>query len=208
MGDRVNPRIVFATGNSHKVAELEAILASVWPAFTPGLVVPMSAFDVSEPVENGVSFEHNSLIKARHVCAETGFPAIADDSGITVDIMGGAPGIFSARWSGTHGQDRENVELLLAQLRDVPQEHRGGAFVSAAALVLPDGREFIERGTVRGTVLCERRGSGGFGYDPIFMPEGWDISTAEMSAEQKNAISHRAAAFQALLPHIIHAFED
>lgn len=198
-------RLVFATGNAHKLLELEAILAPAWQGFTAGVVARMSDFGVSDPVEDGASFEENSLIKARHVCAATGLPAIADDSGITVDIMGGAPGIFSARWCGHHGRDKENLDLLLAQLSDVPDQNRGGAFVSVAALVLPDGREFTERGVVRGTLLREQRGDAGFGYDPIFVPEGSDITTAEMTPEQKNAISHRGIAFRALMPRIIDA---
>lgn len=202
---RMSVRLVFATGNAHKLEELEAILAPAWEDFASGVVARMSDFGVSDPVEDGASFEENSLIKARHVCAATGLPAIADDSGITVDIMGGAPGIFSARWAGKHGQDQENLDLLLAQLSDVPDRHRGGAFVSAAALVLPDGREFTERGVVRGRLLRERRGHGGFGYDPIFVPDGFEVTTAEMTPEEKNVISHRGIAFRALMPHIIEA---
>lgn len=198
-------RLVFATGNAHKLSELEAILAPAWAEYADGVIARMSDFEVCDPVEDGATFEDNALIKARHVCQATGLPAIADDSGITVDIMGGAPGIFSARWSGRHGQDQENLHLLIAQLADVPDQHRGAAFVSAAALVLPDGREFTERGIVRGTVLRERRGDGGFGYDPIFLPDGYDITTAEMTPEQKNAISHRGIAFRALMPRIIEA---
>lgn len=198
-------RLVFATGNAHKLSELEAILAPAWAGYSDGVIARMSDFGVSDPVEDGASFEENALIKARHVCATTGLAAIADDSGITVDIMGGAPGIFSARWSGQHGKDQDNLELLLAQLADVPDHHRGGAFVSAAALVLPDGREFTERGVVRGTLLRERRGDGGFGYDPIFLPDGYDVTTAEMTPEQKNSISHRGIAFRALMPRIIEA---
>lgn len=201
----MDTRLVFATGNAHKLAELEAILAPAWDGFESGVVKRMSDFGVSDPVEDGTSFVENSLIKARHVCKATGLPAIADDSGITVDILGGAPGIFSARWCGRHGDDQANLDLLLAQISDVPDQHRGGAFVSAAVLVLPDGREFIEEGVVRGTLLRQRQGDGGFGYDPIFVPEGFDVTTAQMSAEQKNAISHRGLAFRALMPRIVEA---
>ena len=199
------PRLVFATGNAHKISELEAILAPAWQGFGPGLVARMSDFGVDEPVEDGATFEENSLIKARHLVEATGLAAVADDSGLTVDVMGGAPGIFSARWCGRHGDDAANLDLLLAQLSDVPDEHRGAAFVSAAVLVLPDGREFVERGEVRGRLLRERRGDGGFGYDPIFVPEGFEVTTAEMSADQKNAISHRGIAFRALTPAIVAA---
>lgn len=199
------PRLVFATGNAHKIAELEAILAPAWEGYAPGTIARMSDFDAPEPVEDGATFEENSLIKARALVELTGLPAIADDSGICVDVMGGAPGIFSARWSGAHGDDEANLDLLLAQLADVPDRHRGAAFVSAAVLVLPDGREFCERGEVRGRLLRERRGGGGFGYDPIFVPDGYEATTAQMSAEQKNAISHRGKAFRALAPAIVAA---
>lgn len=201
----MGPNLVFATSNAHKLSELEAILADAWEGFTPGSIARMSDYDVPDPVEDGISFAENALIKARHVCALVGLPAIADDSGLTVDVMGGAPGIFSARWSGTHGRDQANLDLLLAQLADVPDAHRGAAFVSAAAVVFPDGRELVEHGSVRGMLLRERRGEGGFGYDPIFVPDGYDITTAQMSPEQKNAISHRGIAFRALTPHLIHA---
>ena len=126
------PRLVFATGNAHKVAELEAIIAPLLPEGA-GRIGRMSDFDVAEPVEDGPSFEENSLIKARSLCAATGIAALADDSGLCVGIMGGAPGIFSARWSGAHGNDRANLELLLAQLSDVPLHLRGAAFVAASS---------------------------------------------------------------------------
>ena len=187
----MSARLVFATSNAHKVSELEAILAPAWEGFEAGCVARMSDFDVASPIEDGVTFEENSLIKARALSRATGLAAIADDSGITVDVLGGAPGIFSARWAGSHGDDAANLRLLIDQLSDVPDAHRGAAFVSAAVLVTPDGREFVERG------------EGGFGYDPIFVPEGFEVTTAQMSAEQKNAISHRGIAFRALMPHIV-----
>lgn len=197
------PRLVFATGNAHKISELEAILAPAWEGFDSPMIARMSDFDAEAPVEDGASFEENALIKARHLAAFTGLAALADDSGLTVDIMGGAPGIFSARWCGRHGDDAANLDLLLAQLADVPDALRSAAFVSAAVLVLPDGREFVERGQVRGRLLRERRGGGGFGYDPVFVPDGHALTTAQMSAEQKNAISHRGRAFRALAPAVI-----
>ena len=199
----MSARLVFATSNAHKVSELEAILAPAWEGFEAGCVARMSDFDMASPVEDGVTFEENSLIKARALARATGLAAIADDSGITVDVLGGAPGIFSARWSGSHGDDEANLRLLLDQLSDVPDRHRGAAFVSAAVLVTPGGREFVERGEVRGTLTSSPRGEGGFGYDPIFVPEGFEVTTAQMSAEQKNAISHRGIAFRALMPHIV-----
>lgn len=197
------PRLVFATGNAHKISELEAILAPAWEGFDSPMIARMSDFDAEAPVEDGASFEENALIKARHLAAFTGLAALADDSGLTVDVMGGAPGIFSARWCGRHGDDAANLDLLLAQLADVPDALRSAAFVSAAVLVLPDGREFVERGEVRGRLLRERRGGGGFGYDPVFVPDGHALTTAQMSAEQKNAISHRGRAFRALAPAVI-----
>lgn len=197
------PRLVFATGNAHKISELEAILAPAWEGFDSPMIARMSDFDVEAPVEDGASFEENALIKARHLAALTGLAALADDSGLMVDVMGGAPGIFSARWCGRHGDDAANLDLLLAQLADVPDALRSAAFVSAAVLVLPDGREFVERGEVRGRLLRERRGGGGFGYDPVFLPDGHALTTAQMSAEQKNAISHRGRAFRALAPAVI-----
>lgn len=197
------PRLVFATGNAHKISELEAILAPAWEGLDSPMIARMSDFDAEAPVEDGASFEENALIKARHLAAFTGLAALADDSGLTVDVMGGAPGIFSARWCGRHGDDAANLDLLLAQLADVPDALRSAAFVSAAVLVLPDGREFVERGEVRGRLLRERRGGGGFGYDPVFVPDGHALTTAQMSAEQKNAISHRGRAFRALAPAVI-----
>lgn len=197
------PRLVFATGNAHKISELEAILAPAWEGFDSPMIARRSDFDAEAPVEDGASFEENALIKARHLAAFTGLAALADDSGLTVDVMGGAPGIFSARWCGRHGDDAANLDLLLAQLADVPDALRSAAFVSAAVLVLPDGREFVERGEVRGRLLRERRGGGGFGYDPVFVPDGHALTTAQMSAEQKNAISHRGRAFRALAPAVI-----
>jgi XTP/dITP diphosphohydrolase len=197
------PRLVFATSNPHKLTELEAILAPILGEdAVSGLIAPMSDFAVDSPIEDGATFTQNALIKARALCEATGLPAVADDSGLAVDIMGGAPGIFSARWSGRHGDDAANLDLLLDQLRDVPDALRGAEFVAAAVLVRPDGREFTEEGRVRGRLLGERRGGGGFGYDPVFVPEGSTRTTAEMPSEQKNRISHRGIAFRALAPRI------
>ena len=198
----MTPRLVLATRNAHKVEELRAILAPLLPGLAAEAVVGAAAVDAPEPVEDGVTFEENALIKARALAAATGLPAVADDSGLAVDVLGGAPGIFSARWSGHHGDDRANLELLLAQLADVPAEHRRARFVCAAALVAPDGTEVVEIGEMPGTLLTEARGSGGFGYDPILQPDGEQRSSAELSAAEKNAISHRGKAFRALAPHI------
>ncbi len=197
------PRLVLATHNAHKIAELRAILAPLLPDLDPATVVGAADVGAPEPVEDGVTFAENALIKARALAAHSGLPAVADDSGLAVDVLGGAPGIFSARWSGRHGDDRANLELLLAQLADVPSEHRGARFVCAAALVTPAGEELVETGTMPGRLLTEPRGSGGFGYDPVLQPDGQSRSAAELSAEEKNAISHRGEAFRALAPHVV-----
>jgi non-canonical purine NTP pyrophosphatase, rdgB/HAM1 family len=187
-------KIVVATGNAHKIEEFRAILGD-----EARELVPLSDFDAPEPVEDGDTFTANALIKARCAMQATGLPALADDSGITVDILGGAPGIFSARWCGHHGDDAANRDLLLAQLSDVPDEHRACAFICAIALVLPDGTEAVTTGRLGGTLTHESRGTGGFGYDPIFVPNGYTQTTAEMSAEDKNAISHRSIALHQML---------
>ena len=212
-------RIVLATHNPGKVAELRAMLATALPELdVETAVVDAGAVGAPDVVEDGVSFEANAAKKARAVAQHTGLIAVADDSGLAVDVLGGAPGIFSARWSGRHGDDAANLRLLLDQLADVPDEHRGAAFVCVAALAVPgqadaDGRQMIaqehaERGELRGALLREPVGDGGFGYDPILRPAGMDVSTAQLSAEQKNAISHRGQAFRALLPHLMAALRD
>lgn len=199
-----DPRLVLATHNDHKVGELRAILlaAGTVPGLLPDEVVGAARFTDVQPVEDGVTFEANALIKARALAAESGLPAVADDSGLAVDVLGGAPGIFSARWAGRHGDDRANLDLLLAQLGDIAPEHRRARFVCAAALVTPEGVEHVVRGELVGTLLTVPRGDGGFGYDPILQPEGYDRSCAELSPEEKNAISHRGQAFRALAPTI------
>lgn len=193
-------RMVLATHNAHKVAELRAILAPLIPDFREEMLISAAGLGVPEPVEDGWNFTANALIKARAVMEATGLPAVADDSGITVDIMGGAPGIFSARWAGRHGDDRANLELLLAQLSDVPGANRQGSFVCAAVCVSPQGVERSALGELPGTILSVARGKGGFGYDPIFQPNGFDCSLAELSPEVKNCISHRFLAFRQLAP--------
>ncbi|SED75622.1 XTP/dITP diphosphohydrolase [Ruania alba] len=205
-GRSPRPSLVLATHNAHKVRELRAILAEAGIASddTAGIV---GAGDVGapEPVEDGVTFAENALIKARALVVHTGVAAIADDSGLAVDVLGGAPGIFSARWAGAHGDDQANLDLLLAQLADVPEQHRGAAFVCAAALVTPDGTEHVELGQLRGTLLPAPRGEGGFGYDPILRPDGESRSCAELTPEEKNAISHRGQAFRAIAPRVVTA---
>ncbi len=201
-------RVVLATRNAHKVVELRQILAEVVVA--QGLAIDLDVAvvptpdDVPDVVESGVTFEANALLKARAVCAATGLPALADDSGLAVDVLGGSPGVFSARWSGRHGDDRANLELLLRQLADVPDEDRAAGFVCAAALVRPDGTEHVELGHLRGTLAREPRGTNGFGYDPVLaLPDGRML--AELAAADKNAISHRGAALRALAPHVVRA---
>jgi XTP/dITP diphosphohydrolase len=205
------PRLVLATHNQGKLRELRELLRGQVPGLDVDTqVVDAAAAGAPDVVENGVTFAENSLLKARAVAEATGLVAIADDSGLAVDVLGGAPGIFSARWSGRHGDDAANLQLLLAQLSDVPDGHRGAAFICAAALAVPNGgggREVVEYGQLEGTLLREPRGEGGFGYDPILQPSGMDRSCAELSSEEKNAISHRGHAFRALLPAIVDALK-
>ena len=190
--------MVLATRNQHKVAELRRILGET------GLDVDLldiSAFpDAPEVVESGVTFAQNALLKAHALAGATELPAVADDSGLCVDVMGGMPGIFSALWSGRHGDDRANLDLLLAQLVDVPAEHRTAHFACAAALALPDGTHHVVEGRLDGTLADAPRGTHGFGYDPVFVPDGDTRTTAELTAVEKDAISHRGRAFRALAP--------
>lgn len=198
------PKVVLATTNQGKLRELRELLRGS----VPGLDVDTQVIDAAtagapDVVEDGVTFEANALKKAHAVAQHTGLISVADDSGLAVEVLGGAPGIFSARWSGRHGDDTANLQLLLAQLGDVPDAHRAAAFVCAAALATPDGAEHVERGYLNGTLLRAPQGEGGFGYDPILQPEGMDRSCAELSSAEKNAISHRGHAFRALLPHLV-----
>jgi XTP/dITP diphosphohydrolase len=188
--------VVLATRNEGKLKELARILGSVSLA---GLDQYPGAPEVAE---TGATFEENALLKARAIAAFTGQPSVADDSGLCVDALNGMPGIFSARWSGAHGDDKANLDLVLAQISDVPDERRGANFTCAAAVVFPDGTSHVVLGQVDGQLIRAPRGSGGFGYDPIFVPDGYDVTTAEMTAEEKDAISHRGKAFRALAPFI------
>lgn len=190
-------RVVLATRNAHKVAELGQILGGLGLAIE---LVGLDAYpDAPEVAETGATFAANALLKAEAVAAATGQPAIADDSGLCVDALNGMPGIFSARWAGGAG-DAANLDLVLAQIADVPDERRGAAFQCAAVLVVPGHAGEVAEGEVRGRLLRERRGTNGFGYDPIFVPNGESRTTAEMNAEEKNALSHRGQAFRALAP--------
>lgn len=192
-------RVVVATGNAHKLTEIRAILAGLEVA-----LVPMTELGVPEPVEDGTTFEANALIKARACVDATGLPAIADDSGLEVDALDGAPGVYSARYAGSPSDDHANNAKLIAALDGVPDERRRARFVCAAALVVPDGREMLVRGTMEGRVVDQPRGSHGFGYDPYFVAdEVTDGRTnGELTPEEKDAISHRGAAFRALRAHV------
>jgi len=194
----MSTRIVLATRNRHKLDELHRILDAA------GLDIELlgaDAFpDLPEIAETEASFAGNALLKAREVSRLTGLPAVADDSGLCVDALNGMPGILSARWSGRHGDDAANLALVLDQLSDVPDGRRGGAFRCAAAIALPDGDERVVEGFIDGVIIREPRGSGGFGYDPIFVPIGGAETLAEIPAAQKDAISHRGRALRSLAP--------
>lgn len=185
-------RVVLATRNAGKVAELQVLLTEVELV---GLG-EVAAYD--EPAETGATFAENALIKARAAVAATGLAAVADDSGLAVDALNGMPGVLSARWAGRHGDDVANLQLVLDQIADVPDERRGAAFVCAAAYVGTDGTVIVEEATWRGRLTREPLGDNGFGYDPIFVPEGQDRTSAQLEPREKNAISHRAQAFRAL----------
>jgi len=200
-------RVVLATRNQHKVRELQEILVEGTAALRVEVLGLHAFTGVPEVVESGVTFAENAALKAVAVAAATGLPSLADDSGIAVDVLGGAPGVFSARWAGRHGDDAANLDLLLAQLSDVPDAHRGAAFVCAAVLALPDGRTWTTEGRMTGTLARDPRGSNGFGYDPILVVEGGTRTAAELSPAQKNAISHRGQAFRAILPHLRRALD-
>lgn len=199
-------QLVLATRNLGKVRELRAMLAedpdlaeAGWTRETlESAVVDAAALGCAEVPETGVTFTENSLLKARAVAEQTGLPAVADDSGLAVDVLGGAPGIFSARWAGAQASDARNMALLLEQLIEVGPEHRSAAFVCAASLVTPQGAETTHLGRLEGTLLSAPQGDGGFGYDPILQPLGEQRSCAELGMAEKNAISHRAKAFSAL----------
>lgn len=185
-------RVLLATKNPGKVRELARILSPY------GLALEGATYDPGP--ETGASFADNALAKAREGVQHTGLPTIADDSGLTVDALNGMPGIFSARWAGKHGDDLANLDLLLAQVEDVPDDRRGAAFVCAAAYALPDGRSEVVIGQMRGALVRAPRGTNGFGYDPVFVPDGYAVTSAELDPDEKDAISHRGKAFRALAP--------
>jgi XTP/dITP diphosphohydrolase len=201
----VDKTVVLATRNAAKLRELARILTADDHGAAQIRLAGLDEFPGAPDVpETGATFEANALLKARAIADYTGLPAVADDSGLCVDALNGMPGVLSARWAGRHGDDRANLELVLAQVADVPDGRLGAQFVCAAALVRPESgfREWVVTGRVEGRLVREPRGSGGFGYDPIFLPDGFDQTTAEMTPEAKDAISHRGRAFRALTPFI------
>jgi XTP/dITP diphosphohydrolase len=201
MADPAGPHLVLATRNPGKIAELSRILGDA--GFADGLVGLDSFPGAPDVPETGLTFADNALLKARAIAAYTGLPAVADDSGLCVDALHGMPGVFSARWSGKHGDDQANLDLVLGQLADVAE--RGAQFVCVAALVLPGGgaadrREWTTTGVLAGSLTRAPRGTNGFGYDPVFVPEGLSRTTAELAPADKDAISHRGRAFRAIAP--------
>jgi XTP/dITP diphosphohydrolase len=192
-------RVVVATGNPHKLAEIGRILEGL-----DVQLVAMTELGVESPVEDGDTFEANALLKARACVEATGLPAIADDSGLEVDALGGDPGVWSARYAGEPTDDHANNAKLVAELGDVPDERRTARFVCAAAIVHPDGREAVVRGTMEGRIVDTPRGQHGFGYDPHFVSDaaGDGRTNGQLPPDEKDAISHRGAAFRALRPRV------
>ena len=188
--------MVLATRNAHKVIELRRILHAA--GLESVELIGLDAYpDLPDVPETGATFEANALLKASAVAAATGLIAVADDSGLAVDALGGMPGVLSARWSGGLG-DAANLQLVLAQIADVPDDRRGASFECAAAAVVPDGAQVVVRGQLTGSITRTPRGTNGFGYDPIFVPTGGSRTTAELDPDEKDAISHRGVAFRAL----------
>jgi XTP/dITP diphosphohydrolase len=203
----VSQKLLLATRNQGKIVEFRRIL----DALAPGEIelVGLDQFpDLHDVDETGTTFQENALLKAREMSEATGLPAIADDSGLCVDALNGDPGIYSARWAGEHGNDRANLEKVLDQLKDVPDEKRTGYFICVAALYLPSGFTHCEEGRFLGKILRSPVGENGFGYDPIFQPDGLSISSAQMSAEEKDAMSHRGKALRAIAPHVMKALKS
>lgn len=197
-------KVLLATRNAGKLVELRRLLVA---SDLPGLEVVGLADvpDFPEAPETGATFAENALAKARDAAEATGLPSVADDSGLAVEALNGMPGVLSARWCGRHGDDIANLELLLGQLGDVPEERRGAAFVCAAALVVPSqidrqSAETVVHGEWPGRIVHAPLGSNGFGYDPIFVPHGEERTSAELSPDEKDAASHRGRAMRALVP--------
>ena len=197
----MTPRVVLASHNAHKLAELRRLAVDAGVALEVVGLDEVAAYP--EPAETEWSFEGNALIKAREATRRTGLPAIADDSGIEVDVLNNMPGVRSARWAGPQHDDRDNLELLLAQVDDLPDQQRQARFVCAAAFCTPDGFEHVVRGVMSGRLAREPKGVNGFGYDPIFITDGHDVTNGELSADEKDAISHRGQAMRELLPLVV-----
>lgn len=191
--------LVIATRNQGKIEEVQRLLNIHAPNVK---LRSVAEFDLDDVEETGESFEENALLKAQTIATATGLPALADDSGIAIDALGGAPGVYSARWSGVHGDDKANIAKVLNELESIADEHRGAQFVCVIALARPDGKKLLVRGEVQGKVLRNPVGEFGFGYDPIFQPVGFSISTAQMRPEEKDAISHRGKALREIAPKI------
>ncbi|WP_327032654.1 RdgB/HAM1 family non-canonical purine NTP pyrophosphatase [Micromonospora ureilytica] len=191
-------RVLLATRNRKKLVELQRILDGALGAHRIALLGLDDVEQYAELPETGLTFGENALIKAREGCRQSGLPTIADDSGLAVDALNGMPGVFSARWSGQHGDDGANLQLVLDQIGDVPDEQRAASFVCTVALVLPGGKEHLVDGRQSGRVLRAPRGDGGFGYDPIFLGDGQDRTNAELTPAEKDAISHRGKALREL----------
>ena len=198
----MSKKLVIATRNAGKIAEFRRILDAI--SHSAVELVGLDEFkNLVDVEETGATFEENALLKARYTAKMTGLPSISDDSGLCIDALGGAPGIFSARWAGAHGNDKANLEKVLEDLENVPDEERGAHFICATALVMPDGREVVKEERFEGNILRRPIGDQGFGYDPIFSPLGMEISSAQMSAEEKDAVSHRGKSLRAIAPHVI-----
>ena len=194
-------RIVLATRNPGKIKEFRRILDEIHSDSID--LVGLEHFpELADVEETGETFLENALLKARTVCSETGLPAIADDSGLCVDALGGSPGIFSARWSGVHGNDQANIEKVLKELDSIPPHDRGAHFVCVSAFVMPDGSETSAKGILNGRILREPIGDHGFGYDPIFLPLGSALSLAQLDAKEKDVMSHRGQSLRAIAPRI------
>ena len=202
---RAGQRLLLATRNAHKLAELRRIVGPAVRADEVGLG-DVPPYD--EVPETGAAFAENALLKATEAVRWTGLPAVADDSGLAVEALNGMPGVLSARWAGTGRDDEANLRLVLDQIAGVPDDRRGAAFRCAAALVTPDGREWVVEGQLEGVLTRAPRGGGGFGYDPIFQPVGQTRTTAELSPAEKDAISHRGRAFRALVPYLAAVLRD
>jgi XTP/dITP diphosphohydrolase len=195
-------QLLLATRNKGKIEEFRRILDAIAPGEID--LVGLDQFPhLHDVIEDGATFQENALKKAREMSIATGIPAIADDSGLCIDALNGDPGIFSARWAGMHGDDAANTAKVLEQLKDVPDQERQAHFTCVAALYLPDGRSHCEEARFDGWILHAPIGEFGFGYDPIFRPDGFELSSAQMSAEAKDAISHRGKSLRAIAPHVI-----